>query len=326
MEPIYFIVNPNAKNGSCREIWRNIEKDLSASKISFLAFFTEYPGHAKEIAATLAQKSSGKSAVVVAVGGDGTLHEVVNGVAGYPHITLGFIPGGSGNDFSRGFAIPKNPAEALQLLIRNVCEPGHSIDIGKIQHNGLQETYFMNNMGVGFDAVVSKEANESEMKRHLNRLSLGRLVYVYILIKKLLTHKCTPVELTVDGNVYKYDAAWFVTVSNQPYYGGGMKIAPAALADDGFLDVTVVHSISRWKLLLIFISVFWGKHTLFKEVEQFTGKSIGIKTPLNVLTHADGEVIGFAPLNIQACPNALHIFSGIGTKGHTEELKIDDCH
>lgn len=326
MEPIYFIVNPNAKNGSCREIWRNIEKNLSASSINFLAFFTEYPGHAKEIASSLARKLNGKSAVIVAVGGDGTLHEVVNGVAGFSCVTIGFIPGGSGNDFSRGFAIPKKPAKALQLLMKNIRKPGHPIDIGKIQHNELHETYFMNNMGVGFDAVVAKEANESEMKRLLNRFSLGRLVYVYILIKKLLTYSVTPVDLTVDGKVYKYDAAWFVTVSNQPYYGGGMKIAPAALANDGLLDVTVVRNISRWKILLIFISVFWGKHTAFKEVEQFTGKSILINTPQEILAHADGEIIGFAPLNIQACPDALNIFSGIGTIGHTEELKIDDCH
>lgn len=326
MEPIYFIVNPHAKNGSCREIWRNIEKSVSISKISFLAFFTEYPGHAREIASSLAGKSNGKTAVIVAVGGDGTLHEVVNGVAGFHHVTIGFIPGGSGNDFSRGFAIPKNPAEALQLLVKNIRQPGHPIDLGLIQHNELQETYFMNNMGVGFDAVVAKEANESEMKMLLNRFSLGRLVYVYILIKKLLTYRVTPVELTVDGKVYKYDAAWFVTVSNQPYYGGGMKIAPATLAHDGLLDVTVVHNISRWKLLMIFISVFWGKHTSFKEVEQFTGKSITINTKQDVPAHADGEVIGFAPLNIQACPDALTIFSGIGTTGHTEELKIDDCH
>lgn len=326
MDKIYFIVNPNAKNGSCREIWRNIEGNLSEFSIPFLAFFTEYPGHATELAESIALNANGKPITIAAVGGDGTLHEVVNGIADKSNVSLGFIPGGSGNDFSRGFAIPKKAAAALRLLIENHSMASHLIDLGKIQHNELQETYFMNNMGVGFDAVVAKEANESEMKRLLNRFSLGRLVYVYILIKKLLTFRCLPIRIAVDGKEYKYDAAWFVTVSNQQYYGGGMKIAPEALPDDGLLDVTVVHNLSRWKLLIIFISVFWGKHTFFREVEQFTGKSISIRSENNVLTHADGEVIGMTPLHIQTCPKALKIVSGKREAWPTEELKIDDCH
>jgi diacylglycerol kinase (ATP) len=326
MEKIYFIVNPNAKNGSCREIWRNIEIELKNLDIAYLAFFTEYRGHAQELAESLARKAEGTSAVIAAVGGDGTLHEVVNGTASYPNITVGFIPGGSGNDFSRGFFIPKKSADALRLIIdKRKCNP-KEIDIGKIHHDELQETYFMNNMGVGFDAAVAKDSNESRMKALLNTVSLGRLVYVYILVKKLLTFRTFPMEVTIDGKVYKYSNAWFVTVSNQPYYGGGMKIAPAALPDDGILDITVVHRISRLKLLLVFISVFWGKHTKFQEVEQFTGKSITIESTVRVLAHADGEAIGHTPLKVQACPRALKILSGTSNPGHTEELKMNDCH
>lgn len=326
MEKIYFIVNPHAKNGSCREIWRNIEIELENQDIPYLAFFTEYPGHAQELAESLARKAEGTPAVIAAVGGDGTLHEVVNGTASYPNITVGFIPGGSGNDFSRGFSIPKKAVNALRLIVEKPNTHTTEIDIGKIKHNELQETYFMNNMGVGFDAAVAKDSNESRMKQLLNRFSLGRLVYVYILVKKLLTFRTIPLEVTIDGKVYKYSNAWFVTVSNQPYYGGGMKIAPSALPDDGILDITVVHRISRLKLLLVFISVFWGKHTKFQEVEQFTGKYITIESTGEVLAHADGEAIGHTPLKIQACPKVLKILSGKTNLGHPEELKINDCH
>ncbi|MBT2680742.1 diacylglycerol kinase family lipid kinase [Bacillus sp. ISL-35] len=309
MEKIYFIVNPNAKNGSCREIWRKLEGELETMDIPYLAFFTERAGHAEELAGSIARKLSGRQATIAAVGGDGTLHEVVNGAASYPNIIVGFIPGGSGNDFSRGFAIPKKAAEALGLVIdqsnSRICE----IDIGKIQHKELHETYFMNNMGVGFDAAVAKESNESRMKLLLNRVSLGRLVYVYILAKKLLTFRTIPIHITIEGKEFHYNDAWFVTVSNQPYYGGGMKIAPGALPDDGILDVTVVHRISRWKLLLVFASVFWGKHTKFKEVVQYTGKSITIESTEPVLAHADGEAIGHTPLKIDACPKALRILT-----------------
>ncbi|MBS8265267.1 diacylglycerol kinase family lipid kinase [Mesobacillus boroniphilus] len=326
MEKIYFIINPNAKNGSCREIWRNIEIELENLDIPYLAFFTEYPGHAQALAESLARKADGTTAVIAAVGGDGTLHEVVNGAASYSNITVGFIPGGSGNDFSRGFEIPKKSVDALSLIVDKSSGHTTEIDIGKIQHNELQEAYFMNNMGVGFDAAVAKASNESRMKQLLNRFSLGRLVYVYILVKKLLTFRTIPIEVAIDGKVYKYSNAWFVTVSNQPYYGGGMKIAPAAIPDDGILDITVVHRISRLKLLFVFISVFWGKHTKFQEVEQFIGKSITIESTGEVLAHADGEAIGHTPLKIQACPKALKILSGKRNPGHLEELKMNDCH
>ncbi|CAM3969017.1 diacylglycerol/lipid kinase family protein [Mesobacillus thioparans] len=326
MEKIYFIVNPNAKNGSCREIWRKVEAELETMDIPYLAFFTERAGHASELTESIARKLSGRQAVITAVGGDGTLHEVVNGAAAYPNLIIGFIPGGSGNDFSRGFSIPKKAAEALRLVMHQSNSRTSEIDIGKIQHKELQETYFMNNMGVGFDAAVAKESNESRMKLLLNRVSLGRLVYVYILAKKLLTFRTIPLHLIIDGREFHYDDAWFVTVSNQPYYGGGMKIAPEALPDDGILDVTVVHRLSRWKLLLVFASVFWGKHTRFKEVEQYTGKSITIESPEGVLAHADGEAIGHTPMKIHVCPKALRILTGKNNPGHTEELKINDCH
>jgi diacylglycerol kinase (ATP) len=326
MEKVYFIVNPNAKNGSCREIWRNIEKELDVLGTSYLAFFTQYPGHAKEIALSISRKANGSPIAIAAVGGDGTLHEVINGTAGYNYVTVGFIPGGSGNDFSRGFHIPQETRAALHLFLGNTRRSFTEVDLGKITHNQLQETYFMNNMGVGFDAVISKEANESGMKRLFNRLSMGRLVYAYILIKKLITFQCIPIELWIDGEKYKFEKVWFVTVSNQPYFGGGMKIAPQARTADGLLDVTVVHQLARWKLLLVFISVFWGKHTRFKEVQQFTGKSICIASADEVLIHADGEVIGYTPVKIQVCPKFLTVFSENGIEGHTEELKIDDCH
>ncbi len=326
MGKIYFIVNPNAKNGSCLKTWRKLEVDLRATGVSFLAFFTEYPGHAQEIAETLSRKASGQPLIIAAVGGDGTMHEVVNGAAAYPNTMVGFIPGGSGNDFSRGYRIPKKASDALQLFIGENIGASIDIDIGKIGHNEVHETYFMNNMGVGFDAIISKEANESRMKKLLNRLSLGRLVYVFILVKNVFTYRLVPYDLTVDGKEMSFKSAWFITVSNQRFYGGGMKIAPHAHPSDGLLDVTVVSDLSRWKLLLVFISVFWGKHTMFKEVLQFTAKTITIDSPRKVLVHADGEIVGHTPLRIDVCPKKLRILAGYDTAEQMEELRSDDGH
>ena len=115
---VYFIINPNAKNGRCRDIWRTIDKELKDKGISFLAFFTEYPGHARELAEAISKQADGQPIAIAAVGGDGTVHEVINGTAGFKNVAVGFIPGGSGNDFSRGFNIPKKSAAALELFLR----------------------------------------------------------------------------------------------------------------------------------------------------------------------------------------------------------------
>ncbi|PLR98190.1 diacylglycerol/lipid kinase family protein [Bacillus sp. T33-2] len=322
MENIYFIVNPKAKNGHCLKLWKTLETKLQQEQVPYLAFFSEYPGHAKELSESLAKKAGGQKIIIAAVGGDGTAHEVVNGAANYPKVDIACIPGGSGNDFCRGFSIPKQPLLALSLLLEDKKRQSLSIDLGEISGGDSKETYFVNNMGAGFDAVVSKKANESVMKPVFNRISLGRLVYVYILINKLLTYKCTPIEILVDGKKHHFNDTWFVTVSNQVYYGGGMKIAPDASPVDGLLNVTVVHNLSRWKLLIVFMSVFWGGHTRFKEVKKFAGESVAISSSSPLLVHADGEIIGNTPLKIRVCRHALSILAGREFKEErAEEMK-----
>ncbi|WNS74648.1 diacylglycerol kinase family lipid kinase [Bacillus sp. DTU_2020_1000418_1_SI_GHA_SEK_038] len=308
MKNIYFIINPQAKNGDCQKVWRKLELILLEQKTPYMAFFTEYRGHAKDIVRSIAVKSERSQVMIIAVGGDGTMHEVINGAAPFHHVHVSFIPGGSGNDFSRGFNISKNPSKALITLLQQLeQESTDFVDIGKITIEDKKELFFINNMGAGFDALISKEVNHSRIKGILNRLSLGKFVYVYFLFKNLFTYKRTQIDINIDGNDYSFPSAWFVTVSNQPYYGGGMKISPDASPYDGTFNITVVNNLSRIKLLLIFITVFWGGHTGFKEVSLLTGKNIKINsdTPLHV--HADGEDIGSTPVITTACQKKLPV-------------------
>lgn len=299
-----------AKNGFGMKIWRKAETELLKKKITFKAYFTEYPGHAKEIAEYIGKKASGGKTVIVATGGDGTLHEVINGVRKYPNIEVGFIPGGSGNDFSRGFSIPRNPIEAVQTILKQVKIEPVMIDLGKIVNDNLDETYFVNNMGAGFDALVALETNQSKIKAIFNRFSLGKLVYSIILIKKLFSYQCKEVIVHVDGKKYHFPATWFVAVANQPYYGGGMIIAPEARADDGVLNITVVHKLSKIKLLAVFISVFWGGHTRFKEVITLKGKKVAITSLEPLFIHSDGEISGTTPVTIDTVHKALPVIAG----------------
>jgi len=307
MEQMDFIVNLQARNGRCRKVWKQIEQQLTERQIPFRVSFTEYSGHAVELTRLIAQNEPEEVKTIVAVGGDGTLHEVVNGAVGFSNITIGFIPGGSGNDFSRGFGIPKNPNKALEFILQGKSKA--VVDIGKIYRQN-EDHYFINNLGVGFDASISKDANQSKLKAKLNLLSLGSLAYAFIVIKRLFTYECTNMQINIDGQESSFEQVWFATVANQIYFGGGMKIAPNASAADGLLDIIIVHNLSRWKLLFVFISVFWGGHTGFNEVYMVKGKTVSIETEKPVYVHADGEIIGKTPINIQVVSHSHSIFAG----------------
>lgn len=309
MKTLYFIINPQAKNGRCQKIWRKLEKVLGEKDISYEAFFTAYHGHGKEIVQFISRKETGKEIVIVVVGGDGTMHEAVNGAVINKHIHLAYIPGGSGNDFSRGFGIPRNPVAALNHLLEQLKEESLFIDLGLIKNKDEKEIYFVNNMGVGLDAHIARKVNLSKIKKFLNRISLGKLVYVYFLLKSVFTYQRSSIEIIVDGKRLTFDSTWFVTVSNQPFYGGGMKISPNASPFDGQLNITVVHDLSRLKLLFVFITVFWGGHVAFKEVETFTGSEIRIFSPDPIQAHADGEGIDSTPLTTITCRRSLPILS-----------------
>ena len=310
MNNLYFIVNPQAKNGFGIKTWHKVEAELSKNQIPYQVYFSEHAGHAMELAMTIGQNGSSEKIVVIAVGGDGTLHEVINGVIKYPNIEVGLIPAGSGNDFCRGFSIPSDPINALESIIGLKYRHSRQIDIGMMTNASNEEIYFVNNMGAGFDALVAKGANQSRLKAWFNRISLGKLVYVAILVKKLITFRCTSVDINVDGDVSRFNKVWFVTVSNQPFFGGGMKISPDASPFDGELNITVVHNLSKLKLLAVFISVFWGGHTKFKEVKILKGKSLTINSSEPMLIHCDGEIYGYTPVVVKVADNALPVLVG----------------
>lgn len=311
MKKLYFIINPQARNGYSKKVWEEVEKELVAHNISFRAFFSEACGHATEIARTIKGELAGNEATLIVVGGDGTFHEVMNGIVGARNIHVGFIPSGSGNDFRRGYDVPKDPISALNFAIERSKHAPTFVDVGEIVDGKGKKTHFINNMGVGFDALISKEANASSIKKMLNKISLGNLIYAYFVIQKVFSFKRADVTLTVDGVEYSYKKAWFVTIANQPFYGGGMKIAPQASPVDGEFNITVVQQLSRIKFLLVFLSVFWGGHVSFKEVKSFVGKDISIQSNIPLYVHADGECIGETPVAIKVKENELPLLTKI---------------
>lgn len=279
---IVLIVNEHAGHGRAK---KQCEKIIKTLTIPFTVEYTAYSGHATKIAQKYAKKTY--EILFIAIGGDGTIHEVIEGAHGHPHLIVGMMKGGSGNDFSRAYPIFKNATEIEQFI---KTKKTASMDLGVLR-KGSGKWVFMNNGGFGFDAVVTNRVNHSKLKKILNRFSLGKLAYAWIVFEELIRFKTFDVKIETESATVTYPSCYFVVVSNQPYFGGGMKISPQSKANDHLFELTVVHSIAKWKLLLIFGTVFFGKHTHFKAVQQLQATSFSVTVYAEVIGHVDGEFI-----------------------------------
>ena len=284
---IAFIINPEAGNGHSLKKWNVFEKSI---RFPYEKNVSQYPGHAFEIAQSYQEQ--GGPCLLVGFGGDGTLREIVAGAAGCQQLVIGFIAAGSGNDFARGFQVFRNADEIVDYVTSPLCQKQ---DLGEFSDG--QPYRFVSSSGIGLDAEISVLVNRSPMKKWLNSMGMGKLVYLMYVIKTLFRFRKFQLIVEESGQTSCYNNVWFATVSNQPYFGGGMKISPHSKTDDGLLELTVVHQISKLKLLFVFGTVFTGKHTRFKEVVQFKGNAFGLHTDTEVFRHVDGDYAGKTPEN-----------------------------
>lgn len=286
---LVIIVNDIAGHGRAKRLFLKVQDKLT---IPYIVERTEFEGHATDIVSKYGEEKL--PTLLLTIGGDGTIHEVITGASPYDHLTVGVMNGGSGNDFGRAYAVFLNAQEIEQFIVENRASKPK--DLG-IVFKGNQQAVFMNNCGFGIDAMVTRQVNLSTAKKYLNRVGLGKLAYVWILIRELARFKTFRIEITVDGQTKVYDNSYFVVVSNQPYFGGGMKISPNSNMEDGLLELTVVNNIAKWRLLLVFATVFFGKHTKLKAVNQYQSTNFEIKLNRDVIGHADGEYIGESTSN-----------------------------
>lgn len=260
---VLFIVNECAGNGKGKIVWNRLQQHLT---IDYQVVLTQYEGHGQEIAKQWVQKDQIKKLIIV-VGGDGTVHEVVSGIVHNNLVVIAVVSAGSGNDFARYFQTFKN-AKQIETYVKTEM-PSTMMDIGKLQLGAIQHEVFVNNAGIGFDAYVTRQINKSRLKYYFNKIGLGKLSYAAAVVRGLFRFTCFDVTVLAQNETLHFQNVWFVATSNQPYFGGGMKISPMSKADDGKIELTIVHNISRVKLLLIFATVFFEKHTKFREISFY---------------------------------------------------------
>lgn len=278
------IVNPVAGNGKGKRIFTKLKNTELYQSIDCISHVTEYEGHAEIIAEEIMMRKE-KTSCVIVIGGDGTLHEVMNGLD-HGMQSIAFIPGGSGNDFARGCRIKKDPLKAFEQIVTG--EKRNPYWVGHYWIEGGRKRDFVNNIGFGFDAEVTEYANTSSIKKWCNALGLGTVSYVIALLYVLFHFKPRTVDITMDGKTKQITDCWMVTVANHPFYGGGMKIIPSATIQPEYFPVLIIQSISKWKVLALFITVFTGKHIHFKEVSIQMVKHFHIKSHSGMAYQTDG--------------------------------------
>lgn len=299
------IINPVAGNGRAKQFYKTILKSEQLKEFTFYPFYTEYEGHAEEITQQLFTKYNPADIYgIIVFGGDGTMHEVLNGM-GNVKVPISFIPGGSGNDFARGISLETKPIKIIHNIITNNKKVTYSL--GQYHLNKEVNRKFVNCIGFGFDAVVAKSANESKLKKQLNKIKLGKISYLIALIKQLFFYKPIQITVEMDGTPKTFSRCFLMTINNQPYFGGGMKINPLAKNNNKHFSVLVVDSIPKWKVLLLFGTVFTGKHIHFKEVHTFKAHHVKVSATEKVPFQVDGET-GLTDLcQIKKHENPIHV-------------------
>ena len=285
-----FIVNPAAKSWRGRSCMERIAAALEAASVPFEAVETSHPKETGKLAEQLSLKPDTR--ILGVIGGDGTLDELVDGnTALYPPIF--YVPFGSGNDFARGIGLKINSDNAPQLAVDMSSLSPRPVDIGYCRAKGQDARRFIVSGGIGYDAAVCWDLEKGKVKRILNRIHLGRLCYLVVGIKNLLT--CPLAEGTLiinDGEeTIPIRNLAFMSAQNLPFEGGGFHFAPKALAHDGLIDLCIVMPRNHAMFIFyLFCSLFRGAHIKRKGVRYILCRSarLSLNQPLHY--HTDGEI------------------------------------
>jgi diacylglycerol kinase (ATP) len=298
--PAKVIVNPVAGASSTRRKWPIISKLLKRVGLPFDFEYTEGVGHAIELARLAA---SDGYRYLVAVGGDGTVNEVANGILHSTNAAttaLGIVSTGTGSDFIRSVGISRDYATACSTL---TSSRRLSIDVGVVEYRSKGrplERFFINAAGVGFDAAVVRETER------MPKFFGGTIPYVAGMLRTLFSYRNKPVVVRV-GDEAESHRVLNVAVANGGYMGGGMHIAPLAEVGDNLLDVVVIGDMSKLELLKEFPKVYKGTHVTLPKVRMKKGTHVTIESSEAVLVYADGELLGECPASFRVVPGALSI-------------------
>jgi diacylglycerol kinase (ATP) len=288
------IVNPIAGSGRAARLLPWIRERLALRPDAQL-HITSAPGDAEELAARAAEGGSDR---IVAVGGDGTVQELVNGcLRERSNAAIGIVPVGSGNDLARSLDLPADPAEAWTVAIGRATR---RIDAAAAVNGDGRRRWFVSAGGIGFDAQVA-----AAMATRRGWQS-GRVGYLLTTLSELRRFDNRRLRIVLDGEPLERRVL-LVAIANGPYYGGGMRIAPDAAPDDGWLDLCVVGDISRLTAIRELPNLYRGTHVRNPAISMHRARSVEVDGDGRTRAHLDGEPFGSLPLRVEVRPGALEV-------------------
>ena len=290
------VVNPAAGGGRTERVWPRLRDALARAGLDFDWVATRVTGEGVELAR--AGVRSGHR-LVVAVGGDGTINEIVNGVTGpdgLPQATAGAVLTGRGRDAGRNFGVPTAMLPAVAALVGGVDT---TLDLGLATWADGHRRYFLGAAGAGFDAAVATRAASVGAR--------GTLPYLLAVLAAVRTSRPRPATLTADGAVMWRAPLTAAIVANARHFGGGMRIAPHADPADGALDLVILGALGRLEMVRWLPTIYWGGHLANPRVTTRRVRRLTVDAPAPLPTQLDGEIDGTTPLTITVAPRALRL-------------------
>lgn len=299
-----YIVIVNSYSGQRRykKIMKELEKNIDTPFISY--FSDQFQGD--DLWNSIHNKLNNiedKVHGIIIVGGDGTLHQVVNRFYTY-NLTFGLIASGSGNDFGRALKIPKSISKAIKRIMINSPQEYDLLEV-----NGQK---VLSVVGIGIDAETAIRCQTSKIKKVLNRAFIGRLTYLIVLFQCLKFYKPVDLEVIDDTGIkHHFEKVWLMAGGNTTFYGGGIPICPYADPQDGVIDYVVIHKLPLLQVLFKALpAVLLKKHpTLTSCVSTLRGTEFKITSiDHDAVVQGDGEEIGITPAHIKVLPRAIKIY------------------
>lgn len=304
------IVSSRSGGGKAFDDWPRIAKMLRDKRIAFSERITDHAYHAIELAREAVREGFRK---LLVIGGDGAIHEVLNGLYSQNEVapadvTIGLIPVGSGNDWSRLHAIPFDYEKAVGL-IADAGRRTRVQDVARVDTRMDGKPYcryMMNIGGLGFDSEVCHRFDLAKERGHT-----GDRQYLRSLLAGFLFYKSLKFRVAVDGEEIYRGPAFSVALGIGRYCGGGMMQTPEAVPDDGLIDVTVVGRLSKFKFLQKVPSLFRGDIFKHKEVIHARGRCVDISAAPYSYMEVDGEPVGITPVHVAVIPAGVQVVSNL---------------
>lgn len=288
---LHVILNEHASSGNSKKRGRKVLNILDNKKISYTLSITRKPDDGTRLGMNFANSNKNNDTLLVVIGGDGTLNQCLNGIrkSNNPHTPISYIPSGSGNDFARGLNLETHIDKIIESL--NHEQELTNVDIGEFTNNSSNSSYyFVNNVGVGFDAAIVYATNRSASKKALNLLHLGKLSYLSQMIKVFFQHEYFDLTVSDTKTTEVLKNVFLVTTTNHPFFGGGVPIAPDATPFDQKLDLIVVEKMSTIEIVKLFSKMLKnGSHMKDTRVHHYTSSDLSLQTNKPEFIQMDGE-------------------------------------